>query len=148
MEGSKKQTNTYLKNYWLTQTVYFIQLKKLTKRFFLNKARKSFYEKRKVFYKLYARIEDQNIFDDDKVKVPIYNPFLEQKKDINHSSAFYSIKGPFKLVHVDIANIRGFFNVCSQSKLLFTMCWSFFTKSLCLPNEKKKFFSKKSWNFL
>ena len=88
----------------------------------LNKARKSFYEKRKVFYKLYARIEDQNIFDDDKVKVPIYTPFLEQKKDINHSSALYSIKGPFKLVHVDIANIRVFFNVCSQSKLLFTMC--------------------------
>ena len=46
----------------------------------LNKARKSFYEKYKVFYKLYARIEDQNIFHDDKAKVPFYTPFLEQKK--------------------------------------------------------------------
>ena len=34
----------------------------------LNKARKSFCEK--VFYKHYGIIEDQNIFDDDKVKVP------------------------------------------------------------------------------
>ena len=34
----------------------------------LNKARKSFYEK--VFYKLYDGIEDENKFDDDKVKVP------------------------------------------------------------------------------
>ena len=33
------------------ETVYFIQLKKLI--------RKSFYEKGKVFYKLYARIEDK-----------------------------------------------------------------------------------------
>ena len=57
----------------------------------LNKARKPFYEKDKVFYKLYARIEDQNIF---KVKVPFYTPFLEQRKDIDRSSALYSIKGP------------------------------------------------------
>ena len=34
----------------------------------LNKARKSFYEK--LFYKLYDGIEDENKFDDDKVKVP------------------------------------------------------------------------------
>ena len=40
------------------ETVYFIQLKKINKRL-LNKARKSFYEKGKVFYKLYARIEDK-----------------------------------------------------------------------------------------
>ena len=71
----------------------------------LNKARKSFYEKDKVFYKLYARIEDQNIFDDGKVKVPFYTPFLEQKKDIDCSSALYSIKGPFGLVHAHVTNI-------------------------------------------
>ena len=74
----------------------------------LNKARKSFCVKDKVFYKLYARILDQNIFDDDKVKVPIYTPFLEQKIDIDCSSALYIIKRLFELVHADVANIRGF----------------------------------------
>ena len=82
----------------------------------LNKARKSFYEKDKVFYKLYATIEDQNLFDDNKVKVPFYTPFIEQKKDIDRSSSLCSIKEPFKLVHPDVANI-------SQSKLLFTICF-------------------------
>ena len=79
----------------------------------LNKARKSFYEKDKVFYKLYARIEDKNTFDNGKVKIPFYTTFLEQKKDFDRSSAFYSIKVPFKLVHADVANIRLFFKVYS-----------------------------------
>ena len=57
-----------------------------------NEARKSFYEKDKIFYKLYARIEDQNIFDDEKVRVPFYTPFLEQKKDIACLSSLYNIK--------------------------------------------------------
>ena len=56
-------------------------------------------KKDKAFYKLYARIEDQNILDDDKVKVPFYTPFFEQKKDIDHSSALYIIKGPFEVVN-------------------------------------------------
>ena len=75
----------------------------------LNKARKSFYEKDKVFYKFHARIEDENVLDDDKVKIPFYTPFLEQKGDIGRSSALCSIKKPFELVHVDVANIWVFF---------------------------------------
>ena len=70
-----------------------------------NKAMKSFYEKDKVFYKPYDGREDDNIFDNDKVKVPFYTPFLEQKKDIDCSSALYSIKGPFGLVHAHVTNI-------------------------------------------
>ena len=132
---------TYLKSYWLTQTVYFIYLKKINKTL-LNKARKLFYENDKVFYKFYARTEDQNIFDNDKVKIPFYTPLLEQKKNIDRSSALYSI-GPFELVHADVANIRVFFKDRSRSKLLFTMCWSFFNKCLCLPNEKRYFLARK-----
>ena len=45
-----------------------------------NKAMKSFYEKDKVFYKPYDGREDDNIFDNDKVKVPFYTPFLELNK--------------------------------------------------------------------
>ena len=59
-------------------------------------------------FKLYARIEDQTIFDDYKVKVPFYTPFLEQEKGLDRSSAFYNIKGPLKLVHADVG-ISGFF---------------------------------------
>ena len=107
MEESKKQTKNLVKKLLTDANSVFYLAEKINKTL-LNKARKSFYEKDKVFYKLYARIEDQNIFDDDKVKVPFYTPFLEQKKDIDCSSAFYSIKGPFELVHADVANIRFF----------------------------------------
>ena len=90
----------------------FYSAEKINKKL-LNKARKSFYENDKVFYKLYVRIEDQNIFDDDKVKVLFYTPFFEQKKDSDCSSGLYSIKGPFELVHADVANTHFFSKVCS-----------------------------------
>ena len=107
MEESKKQAKNLFKKLLTDTNSVFYSAEKINKTL-LNKARKSFYEKDKVFYKLYARIEDQNIFDDDKVKVPFYTPFLEQKKDIDWSSALYSIKAPFELVHADVANIRFF----------------------------------------
>ena len=47
----------------------------------LNKGRKSFYEKDKVFYKLFNVVEDKNIIyedhdDDEKDRVPFYTPFI------------------------------------------------------------------------
>ena len=103
MEKSKKQAKNLFKKLLTDANSIFYSVEKINKTF-SNKARKSFHEKDKVFYKLYARIEGQNILDDDKVKVPFYTRFLEQKKDIDCSSALYSIKGPFKLVHADVAN--------------------------------------------
>ena len=102
MEKSEKQAKSVFKKLFTDANSVFYSDEKISKTL-LNKARKSFYEKDKVFYKLYARIEDQNIF---KVKVPFYTPFLEQKKDIDRSSALYSIKEPFELVHADVANIH------------------------------------------
>ena len=43
-----------------------------------------------------------------KTRIPFYTPFVEQRKDIDHSSALYSINMPFELVHADIADIRFF----------------------------------------
>ena len=58
----------------------------------LNKARKSFYENDKIFYKLYARIEDQNIFDDDKVKFIPH--FLNKKRIVIIHLDFIVLKDP------------------------------------------------------
>ena len=109
----------------------------------LNKARKSFYEKDKVFYKLYARIEDQNIFDDGKVKVPFYTPFLEQKKDIDCSSALYS-KGPFELVLADVANIRSF-SKSGVDPSYCLLCAGLFSSKVYVYSIKKVFFSEKAF---
>ena len=43
-----------------------------------------------------------------KTRIPFYTPSVEQRKDIDRSSALYSVKAPFELVHADIANIRFF----------------------------------------
>ena len=79
MEKSEKQAKIVFKKLFTDANSVFYSDEKISKTL-LNKARKSFYEKDKVFYKLYARAEDQNMFDDDKVKVSFYAPFLEQKK--------------------------------------------------------------------
>ena len=55
------------------------------------------YEKGKVFYKIYIRLEDQEIIydgDNERERSPFYTPFVEQKQDIDRSSALYSINGP------------------------------------------------------
>ena len=75
---------------------------------FLGKAKKSMYEKDKVFYKYYLDLEDKNVLyksKDPKKSSPFYTLFVEQKKDIGRSSALYSIKTPFELMHADIADI-------------------------------------------
>ena len=46
--------------------------------------------------------------EDTKTRISFYVPFVEQRKDIDRSSALYSIKAPFELVHADIADIRFF----------------------------------------
>ena len=59
----------------------------------LNKSRKSAYEKDKVFYKIYKALEDKDIiYNDQKTRIPFYIPFVEQKRDTDHSSALSSIK--------------------------------------------------------
>ena len=79
----------------------------------LNKTRKSFYKKDKIFYKFYLELENKNIlYENDegaKTRIPFYTSFVEQRKDIDRSSALYSVKAPFELVDADIANIQVFF---------------------------------------
>ena len=77
----------------------------------LNKSRTSSYEKTKFFYKIYIRLDNQEIiYDDDneKERIPFYTPFVEQKQHINRSSTLYSLNGPMQFFHAYVANIRLF----------------------------------------
>ena len=89
----KKQSKNLFKKLLTDANSVFYSAEKINKTL-LNKARKSFYEKDKVFYKLYARIEDQNIFNDDKVKVPFYTPLFEQKRMLIVYLHFIVLKDP------------------------------------------------------
>lgn len=89
-------------------------------RTFLNKARKSFYEKDKVFYKIFISLEDQDIIydvDNEKPRIPFYTLFVEQKKDIDRSSSLYSINGPLQFFHADVT----YFKICRRCKICFSL---------------------------
>ena len=70
---------------------------------FINKAKKSVYDKDKVFVNLYEKLEDKNFHN--KETVPLVMPFVEKKSNIDQST-LYSISKPFELLHADIADLR------------------------------------------
>ena len=72
----------------------------------LNKGRKSIYQKDKVFYNLFKKINDKDvIYDKEKERIPFYTPFTPQKKDIDRSTLF-SLNGPMQFFHADIAYLQ------------------------------------------
>ena len=71
-----------------------------------KKLTKSYYEKDKVFSKLYQNLEDKN-FDKQNYKLPLTTPFHEKRSEIDRTT-LYSIEKPFQRVHADIADLRFF----------------------------------------
>ena len=69
----------------------------------LNKARKSAYDKDKVFVNLCNQLEDKNFYQNNNL--PLVMPFVNKRSNIDHST-LYSISKPFELLHADIADIR------------------------------------------
>ena len=69
----------------------------------LNKARKSTYDKYKVFVNLYNQLEDKNFYQNDNF--PLVTLFVNKRSNIDHS-ALYSISKAFQLLYADIAELR------------------------------------------
>ena len=69
----------------------------------LNKARKSAYDKDKVFVNLYDQLEDKNIYKNNNLLLD--KSFVNKRSNIDHSM-LYSIRKPFELLHADIVDLR------------------------------------------
>ena len=69
----------------------------------LNKARKSTYDKDKIFVNLYNQLEDRNFYQNNNL--PLVMPFVNKRSNIDHST-LYSFSKPFELLHADAADIR------------------------------------------
>ena len=114
----------------------------------LNKVRKSVYEKDRFFYKLYDEIENRGtIFDEEDKKIPFRGPFIEQKKEIDQSSTFYSIKAPFELFHADIANIKFLSNSAVDPHYCLLCVDLFSSKMYTYPLKKRSLLAKKMEQF-
>ena len=68
-----------------------------------NKAKKSTYDKDKVFVNLYNELEDKKFYQNNNL--PLVTPFVNKRSNIDHST-LYSIDKPFELLHADIADLR------------------------------------------
>ena len=83
-----------------------------------------------------------------KTRIPFYASFVEQRKDIDHSSALYSVKVPFELVHADIADIC-FFSKSAVDPKYCLLCVDLFTsKAYVYTMKSRNLFSKKLERFL
>ena len=67
-----------------------------------NKAKKSTYDKDKVFVNLYE-LADKNFYQNNNL--PFVTPFVNERSNIDHLT-LYSIGKPFELLHADIADLK------------------------------------------
>ena len=76
-EETKKQLKNLFEKLTKDSNSLFYSVEKINKNL-LNKARKSVYEKDKVFYKLQNEIENRDtIFDEEDKKIPFCAPFIQ-----------------------------------------------------------------------
>ena len=103
----------------------------------LNKGRKSNYEKDKVFYNLFSKIEDKNvIYEKKKDRLPFYTPFIPQKKNIDRST-LYSLNGPMQFFHADIAYLQFLAKSAVDPKYAL-VCVDLFTSKIYVYTMRKR----------
>ena len=101
----------------------------------LNQARKSTYDKDKVFVNLYNRLEDKNFYQNNNL--PLVTPFPNKRSNIDHSR-LYSLSKPFELLHADIANLIFFAKSAVNPKYCLLKVDLFSSKIQVYPKSLKK----------
>ena len=101
----------------------------------LNKAKKSTYDKDKVFVSLYNELEDKNFYQNNNL--PLVTPFINKRSNIDHST-LYSIGKPFELLHADINDLRFLANSTVDPKYCLLIVDLFTSKIYVYP--MKNFF--------
>ena len=137
MDSEKKQLKNLFQKLINDENSVFYSADKINKTL-LNKGKKSSYEKDKVFYKLSNVVEDKNIlYENDENRVPFYTPFTQQKKDIDRSSALYTVNGPLQFFHADIAFIKFLAKSAVDPKYAL-LCVDLFTSKIYVYTMRKK----------
>ena len=95
MDAEKKQLKNLFRKLVDNENSVLFAVDQLTKRV-LDKVKRSSYDKDRVFYKLFKKLENEEKDSVIEPKVPFYTPFVEQRKDIDRSSALYTVDGPLQ----------------------------------------------------
>ena len=106
----------------------------------LNKARKSTYDKDKVFVNLYNQSEDENFYRNDNL--PFVTLFVNKRSNIDHST-LYNISKPFELLHADITDLRFLAKSAVDPKYCHLIVDLFTSKIYVYPMKNRSLLAKK-----
>ena len=138
MDAEKKQLRNLYKKLLENENSVLFAADQLNARI-LHKIKKSSYDKDQVFYKLFKKLEskeEQDVIEKES-KVPFYTPFVENKKDIDRSSALYTVNGPLQFCHADLAYLQVFGKSAVDPKYTL-LCVDLFTSKVYVYTLKTK----------
>ena len=137
MDAEKKQLRNLYKKLIDNENSVVFAADRLNVRL-LNKIKKSSYDKDQVFYKLFKKLENEEEKDViEESKVPFYTPFVEQRKDIDRSSALYTVDGPLQFFHADLAYLQFFAKSAVDPKYAL-VCVDLFTSKVYVYTMRTK----------
>ena len=128
----------------MTQKVFFYSFGNLSKTI-INKAKKSVYDKDKVFVNLYEKLEEKNLRN--KETAPLVMPFVVKKSNIDQST-LYIISKPFEHLHADIVDLRFLDKSAVDPKYCLLAVDLFTSKVYVYPMKNRTLLAKKIGNIL
>ena len=135
MDAEKKQLKNLYRKLIENENSVLFAIDQINTRL-LNRLKKSSYDKDQVFYKLFKKLENEEK-DIIESQIPFYTPFIEQRKDIDRSSALYSINGPLQFFHADLAYLQFFAKSAVDPKYAL-LCVDLFTSKVYVYTLRTK----------
>ena len=141
-ELEKKKANNLLKHLVKDEKSIFYAVDVINQNV-INKAKKSYYMKDRVFVNIFKNLEDKKF---ELYKTPLVTPFVEEKSNVDRST-LYSFKGPFELFHGDIADIRFLAKSAVDPHYCLVLIDLFSNKIYTYPMKKRLFLANKLEKF-
>ena len=135
MDAEKKQLKNLYKKLIENENSVLFAVDQINTRL-LNRLKKSSYDKDQVFYKLFKKLENEEK-DIIESQIPFYTPFIEQRKDIDRSSALYTVNGPLQFFHADLAYLQFFAKSAVDPKYAL-LCVDLFTSKVYVYTLRTK----------
>ena len=139
MDAEKKQLKNLYNKLIENENSVLFAIDKINVRI-LNRLKKSSYDKDQVFYRLFKKLENEENEEKEEekeIQIPFYTPFVEQRKDIDRSSALYSINGPLQFFHADLAYLQFFAKSAVDPKYAL-VCVDLFTSKVYVYTLRTK----------
>ena len=139
MDAEKKQLKNLYRKLVENENSVLFAIDKINVRI-LNRLKKSSYDKDQVFYRLFKKLENEENEEKEEekeIQIPFYTPFVEQRKDIDRSSALYSINGPLQFFHADLAYLQFFAKSAVDPKYAL-VCVDLFTSKVYVYTLRTK----------